>query len=97
MHPDRTIRFLAVVVDDHTISPRAPEGKAWVCMGAAICFTDRVWVRPKSWIPPDVVPKDDVIGAVPRIMLVLEAWTEGTLRPVRVQVVSSVADLAVLH
>ena len=46
--------------------------------------------------PPDVVAEDDVIGAVPRVVGVVEAGAKGGLRPDRVEVVASVTDLAVL-
>ena len=46
--------------------------------------------------PPDIVSKHDVIGAVPRVVAVVEAGAKRGLRPDRVEVVASVTDLAVL-
>ena len=48
-------------------------------------------------VAADVVAEYEVVAAVPRIMLLLEAGSEGALWPVRVQVVACEGDLAVLH
>ena len=59
--------------------------------------TKLVWASVAvPWGPPNIVSKNDVVGAVPRVVGVVEAGAERGLRPVRVQVVASVTDLAAL-
>jgi len=97
VHPNRRISFLAMVVKYSHVGPRAPEREARVCMAAAIFGADCVWLGAKPWVSPYVVPENNILRAVARVVLVLKPWTEGSLRPMRVQIIRSVTDLTVLH
>ena len=65
-------------------------------MGAAVCATKGVWTGAKTWVPTNVVPEDDVIGTVPRVMCTIEPRAKSSLWPVRIQVVTGKTYLATL-
>ena len=85
-----------MVVKDGHIGTGTPEGETRVRMAAAVFAADRAWGGAEARVPPDVVPEQNLIRAVARVVLVLKPRPEGCLWPVGVEIVRGVADLAAL-